>query len=198
MSHTIDEIKKSLQTKHIPVVVLDPKWLKLFPEKDKTSEIKKLEKNLKELLKKQGQINTDIKAMKQIKAQLMQDIIDVAELDAKAEAKDKKQAQTKKLLIDANNKLAKLEDEALDIPNQIKNANIALITESVDVCYKRIHKNYNDIRVLSKWIDEMRIELKKRILIKQDKETKNTEIYSYMHDLLGPEVMEVFDEKSGD
>ena len=47
--------------------------------------------------------------------------------------------------------------------------------------------------MLGNWINETRMELKKRILIKQDKETKNTEIYNYMHDLLGPEMMEVFD-----
>lgn len=196
MAKTIDEIKKSLATKQVPLVVLDSKWHHLFPDKAKTSEIKKLEKNLNELLKKQGQINTDIKAMKKIKAQLMQDIIDVADLDAPQDAKEKKLDQTKKLLMDSNKKLEELEDEALDIPNLIKEANIALVTESVDVCYKHIHKNYNDIKVLNKWIDDMRIELKKRILIKQDKEAKNSEIYTYMHDLLGPEVMEVFDEKS--
>ena len=38
-------------------------------------------------------------------------------------------------------------------------------------------------------------ELKRRIIIKQDKEIANTNIYTYMHDLLGPEMMEVFDNK---
>lgn len=43
----------------------------------------------------------------------------------------------------------------------------------------------------------MRVELKKKVLIKQDKELKNTEIYSYMHDLLGPDMIEIFDNKKG-
>ena len=51
------------------------------------------------------------------------------------------------------------------------------------------------IQKLAAWIEVTRTELKRRIIIKQDKEIANTNIYTYMHDLLGPEMMEVFDNK---
>ena len=76
-----------------------------------------------------------------------------------------------------------------------RNANIKLVIECVQVCYDRIHSNYRDIQKLAAWIDVTRTELKRRIIIKQDKEIANTNIYTYMHDLLGPEMMEVFDNK---
>ena len=41
----------------------------------------------------------------------------------------------------------------------------------------------------------MRIELKKNIVRKQEKEIKNHELYSYMHDVFGADVVEIFDIK---
>ena len=44
-------------------------------------------------------------------------------------------------------------------------------------------------------IKKMRIELKKDIIKKQDKEIMNREMYSYMHDIFGAEVINLFDMK---
>ena len=78
----------------------------------------------------------------------------------------------------------------------IQDAKNALIFESVRVCYDKIDKNKSDIDRLTQWIDETRIKLKERILIKQEKVTKNQEIYTYLHAMLGAKVMEAFDENS--
>lgn len=196
MALTIEEVKKNIAYKNVPIVILDERWHRLFPEKDKTPEIKILEKNLGELLKRQGQITNDLKSLKKIKADLMKEIIDNSETDSISDSKREKiMARNQKLVLEAKNKIEELEQEEMEIPGKIRSANIALVVEGVDVCYNRIHQNYKDIQLLGKWINEMRIELKKKVLIKQDKEIKNTEIYSYMHDVLGPEVMELFDNK---
>lgn len=42
---------------------------------------------------------------------------------------------------------------------------------------------------------EVRIELKKRLIRKQEMEQRNNAIYSYMHDVFGAEVIEIFDMK---
>lgn len=196
MSLTIEEVKKNIVHKNVPIVILDERWHQLFPEKDKTPEIKRLEKNLGELLKRQGQITNDLKSLKKIKADLMKEIIDNSETDTISESKrEKLMARNQKLVLEAKDKIEELEQEEVEIPRKIREANVALVVEGVDVCYKRIHQNYKDIQLLGKWINEMRVELKKKVLIKQDKEIKNNEIYSYMHDVLGPEVMELFDNK---
>ena len=198
MALTIEEVKKNVAYKNLPIVILDERWHKLFPDKDKTPEIRRLEKNLANLLKRQGQITNDLKVVRKIKSDLMKEIIENSEVDDGANAKrEKLMARNQKLLTEANEKIEKLEDEELEIPGKIRTANIELVLEGVDVCYNRIHENYLDIQLLGKWINEMRIEVKKKILLKQDKEEKNTSIYSYMHDLLGPEMMEVFDNKTG-
>ena len=196
MSLTIEEVKKNIVHKNVPIVILDERWHQLFPEKDKTPEFKRLEINLGELLKRQGQITNDLKSLKKIKADLMKEIIDNSETDTISESKrEKLMARNQKLVLEAKDKIEELEQEEVEIPRKIRVANVALVVEGVDVCYKRIHQNYKDIQLLGKWINEMRVELKKKVLIKQDKEIKNNEIYSYMHDVLGPEVMELFDNK---
>ena len=46
-------------------------------------------------------------------------------------------------------------------------------------------------------INQTRVELKRQVLIKQDMEDANSRIYSYMHDMLGPEFMQLFDDNDG-
>lgn len=198
MSLTIEEVKKNVAYKRLPIVILDERWHRLFPEKEKTSEIRKLEKNLNELLKRQGQITNDLKALKKIKASLMKEILENSEVEGESDSKRQKlMARNQKLLIEAKEKIEALEEEEFEIPEKIRTANIELMIEGVDECYRRIHQNYKDIQLLGVLINEMRTELKKHVVDKQDKEIMNTEIYSYMHDILGPEMMEIFDNSTG-
>ena len=188
MSITIEDVKKNVAYKQLPIVILDERWHRLFPEKDKTPEVKRLEKNLGTLLKRQGQITNDLKALRKIKSDIMKEIIDNSADTGDTDAKRNKiMARDQKLVLEAKEKIEKLEQEEIEIPGRIRDANIELV----------IHNNYDDIQLLGKWINEMRVELKKKVLIKQDKELKNTEIYSYMHDLLGPDMIEIFDNKKG-
>lgn len=194
---TIEDIKRSIPYKKLPLVTLDERWYQLFPENESTSEMKKLEKNLNDLLKKQGQVNNDLKAVRKIKNDLMEQVIQNIDADGISESKRQKlMSRNQRLILEAKDKIAKLEDDEMNIPEEIRLANLALVMEGVRICYERIHSNYDDIQLLGKMINEMRIELKKNVLIKQDKEAMNEHIYSYMHALLGPEVMEVFDARS--
>ena len=194
MALTINDVKKNVAYKNLPIAILDERYLRLIKDNEKTPLLKQLEKKLSDLLKRQGQITNDIKGIKKIKSDLMKSIIENVENENMSESKRQKLLNTnQKLVIEAKEKIDRLEQEELEIPGKIRDANIELLIEAVNICYNRIHQNYKDIQLLGNWINETRMELKKRILIKQDKETKNTEIYNYMHDLLGPEMMEVFD-----
>ena len=196
MALTINDVKKNVAYKNLPIAILDERYLRLFKDNEKTPLLKQLEKKLSDLLKRQGQITNDIKGIKKIKSDLMKSIIENVENENMSESKRQKLLNTnQKLVIEAKEKIDRLEQEELEIPGKIRDANIELLIEAVNICYNRIHQNYKDIQLLGNWINETRMELKKRILIKQDKETKNTEIYNYMHDLLGPEMLEVFDNK---
>ena len=101
----------------------------------------------------------------------------------------------KKLIDDCNTKLEGYQDEMLDLPEQITEVNIDLMLLTMDSCYDLLKDNNADIKRYQDMIKKMRIELKKDIIKKQDKEIMNREMYSYMHDIFGAEVINLFDMK---
>ena len=186
-----------LKKKNIPIACLDERWLRLFPDSEKTPLIRKLENELKELLKRQGKVNTDLKDIRVVRDKLTQSVLDTAEDTSIPENKRlKNQAASHRLIVEARQKQDNLEPELDELPDKIKEANSALIFESVRVCYQRINQNKRDIDMLEQWIEQMRDKLKERVVLKQDKEITNEEIYTYLHGMLGAGVMEAFDEKS--
>lgn len=186
-----------LKKKNIPIACLDERWLRLFPDSEKTPLIKKLENELKELLKRQGKVNTDLKDIRVVRDKLTQSVLETAEDTSIPENKRlKKQAASQRLIVEARQKQDNLELELDELPDKIKEANSALIFESVRVCYQRINQNKQDIDMLEQWIEQMREKFKERVVLKQDKEIMNEEIYTYLHGMLGAGVMEAFDEKS--
>lgn len=189
------QIEKALAGKKVPILTLDAKWHELFPEHDKPVNIRELENRLNQLLKKQGKLVSDIKGMKALKPKLMDDIIVNMGVDNTKEGrlKAKKLDRNQKLIKDIGSKMARAEDELIELPYEIKAVNEKLIIESAKVCYQRIQKNKKTIEDTNQWILKTRNELKEKILIKQDLELKNTSVYAYMHDLLGADLLENLD-----
>lgn len=83
------------------------------------------------------------------------------------------------------------------MPDLIKAANEKLVLAGVGDCYDLLNQNEQDLKEITQWIEQTRMELKKRILLKQEKEEINTKITSYMHNLLGSYCMEFFDRQNG-
>lgn len=188
-------IEKMIAGKKVPILTLDAKWHELFPDYDKPANIRELESNLNRLLRKQGKLISDIKGMKVLKPQLMDEIIVNMGADGTKEGilKAKKLDRNQKLLKDIGNKMTQVEDELIKVPYEIKVANEQLMIESAKVCYQRIQTNKKVIEDTNQWILKTRNELKEKILIKQDLEIKNTSVYAYMHDLLGADLLENLD-----
>ena len=85
------------------------------------------------------------------------------------------------------------QDKLLDLPVQIDEANYNLMIRTMEMCYEVLQVNTKEIDEIGEWINKVRIELKKNIVRKQEKEIKNHELYSYMHDVFGADVVEIFD-----
>lgn len=184
-----------VKDKKLPILTLDSRWHEIFPEDLKTSAIRELEQKVNNLLKKQGKLVYDIKDMKRLKSSLLKDIVDNMDIskDLSGKAKEKKLDKNKQFVNELNQKIDKSMDELADIPYQIKLVNEELLAESINVFYNQLKDNKEEIREVTDWIANIREELKNRILIKQDLEAKNSLIYTYMHDILGAEIMELFD-----
>ena len=66
---------------------------------------------------------------------------------------------------------------------------------TMEVCYKKLQENTKELEEIEAWIGEIRRELKKKVVRKQEKEAMNHRLYSYMHDIFGADVIELFDMK---
>ncbi|MGN1147369.1 MAG: hypothetical protein ACI4TB_03040 [Lachnospiraceae bacterium] len=187
----------ALLGKRIPVLTLDHKWHMLFKNADTTEAVLTLEERLNDLLKRQGKLNTESKEIKQLKKKLMDEIVPmVDELNGKQDAVlEKKIEDNKRLINDCNDKLEAYREELMELPRDIEKANYDLMLATMDACYDTLKENTAEIEEIGNWITQVRIELKKKIIRKQEKEQKNHELYSYMHAIFGAEVIDIFDMK---
>lgn len=194
------DFNKVFKNKKIPILTLDQRWYALFPDDQKPSHIKDIENELNLLLQRQGKLVSEMKDLKQLKSNLMNEIITHMDVDDSKTGKlnAKKLDKNQKYIKDIGDKMALTEDEIIEIPYQIKEVNERLIIETAKECYKRLAYNNEKIAEITGWVKKLREELKERILIKQDMETQNNTIYSYMHDLMGPELLQGLDDSFKD
>ena len=192
------QFEAALKANRIPTLVLDQKWHRLFAISGKPENVRTLEVEEKEILLRQGKLNQEIKDLKKIKTDLMKGIVDNMEgADAKkaTQESEKKLSENKRLLDETNAKIEADEDELMDIPKLLKEKNDQLMLATMTYCYARLRTNASEAKEITDWITNVRIELKKNIIKKQNREINNKEIYSYLHDLFGKDVMQLFDVK---
>ena len=191
------DYKSFVDKKQLPIITLDPKWHELFPNDAKIPVIRQLEKQLTDLLKQQGKLVNEIKDMKKLKLKLMNQIVANMGEGATKEAekkKSKKQEVSQKMILEINDQMEEKNDELMDIPYKIREVNELLVIECLKYWYALLKDNTSDIQKLDKWILAAREELKRKLLLKQEKEEINEKVYSYMHNLLGHDVINKFDQ----
>ena len=191
MAKDIDKMINALAAKKVPVATLDNKWHKLFSKVEKTDAIKEYESKLNELLRKQGRINSEIKEIKRVKKELMDEIVTLMDDNDGSDKVEK----NKKLINDCNDKIDSFNDDLMHLPKEIAEVNKQLMINTMDACYYEMRENEKGIEELGAWLAKIRIELKKNVVRKQEYEISNQEIYSYMHDIFGAEVVDLFDMK---
>ena len=183
------DFKSALIGKTVPLLVLDQKWHRLFAVHGKTDEIKELEAKLNTLLAEQGRLNNRLKELKKLKGRLLDEIVQgMDDKEAKIE-------ENKRLIDEINVKLEECEDDLMDIPRQIRETNDELMLHSMDYFYDKIRVNQSESLEIEEWIQQVRIDLKKNIIRKQNRDINNREIYAYLHDIFGAEVINIFDIK---
>lgn len=189
-----ETFSEALQGKHIPVLTLDKKWYRLLNDVGKAA-VKDLEEELNALLKRQGKLNTESKEIKKLKKKLMGEIVPmVDEMEQHSNKKlEKKIEEHKRLIEECNDKLKDYEEELMDIPRDINRVNMQLMLITMEHCYDAIQENTQQIQEISEWVTKLRIELKKKLIRKQEMEQRNYDIYTYMNSIFGMEVVDLFD-----
>ena len=195
MSRTDEIYKRALAKTKIPLLVLDNNWHKLFTQTDETPEIRKLEKKLNELLKEQGKSNTEQKKLKACKRKLMDEIIQLADRygGRMDEAIEREMDRHRRLVEECNGRLEQLQENTGDNEEEIEETNYQLMLKTMELCYKRLEENRKEIEYYEDWIKKAREELKENIVRKQEREESTFELYTYMHNIFGRDVIDIFD-----
>jgi len=183
------DFKSAIVNKTIPLLVLDQKWHRLFAIHGKTEEIKNSEAKVNSLLAEQAKFTNRLKELKKLKSKLLDEIVQSMEDD------EKKLEENKRLVDEINEKIDECENELLDIPLRIREANDELMVLSMDYFYDKIRVNQKEASEIEEWINQIRIDLKKNIIRKQNRDINNREIYAYLHDIFGAQVIDIFDIK---
>lgn len=190
-----EEFKSALQNKKLPLLVLDQKWHRLFAIHGKTEEIRSTETELNNLLARQGKLNSDLKDCKKVKNQLMDDIVRNMEASEASKSADKESVldKDKRMIDELNERIEQAEAELAELPSKMKAVNEQLMIQSMEYFYAKIRVNAQESKEIEEWINQVRIDLKKNIIKKQNRDINNREIYAYLHDICGPQVIDLFD-----
>ena len=200
MSKMNEEFEQALAGKKIPILTMDNKWHQLFTQTEQTAEIKEMEEALNKLIKRQGKANTESKEIKKLKKKLMDEIVVLADEmgDHPTKKQEKDMADHKRLINECNEKMDAYEEELLELPREINQLNNKLMLATMESCYRRLQRNKEELAQIDAWLVSIRKELKKKVIRKQEKEAMNQQLYAYMHDIFGADVIELFDLKFED
>ncbi len=112
-----DKFEEALKGVKIPVLTLDNKWHKLFTQTDteETVEMSGLEEELNDLLKRQGKLNTELKDLRKLKANLMDEIVENMDGagDSGDKAAKKKIDESKRYIEEINDRIDAYQDLSL-------------------------------------------------------------------------------------
>jgi len=186
---------RTLRKNDISLLILDERWNNLFEKTEKNNQILECEEKLKNLLKEQARLNTEAKEIAHQKKICMDKIL---QLTTEAFENDNEEArkemhECEKEIKRINARLAEIDEIMEKMPDRIKEANLKLLEHTVNVVYFKMKSDQNRVRTLEKLIEETKEKLKGYIEEKASLSEDFTGIYSYFHDLLGPEELEKLD-----
>ncbi|MCI8495716.1 MAG: hypothetical protein HFI74_08565 [Lachnospiraceae bacterium] len=194
----VPEFDQIAYSTKIPPLILDQKWHHLFPEGGKPKEVERLEQKLNKQLASQGGITNELKELKAIKSKLMKNIVVNMDEIGENGQETKKLQEDRRLITEINGRIEERRAELSRLQEEMEDNNAHLMVETMEYCYQIMSSFEGEREELATWIAKMRTELKLKIIRKDYIEDKNREIYTYLHDIFGAQVLEAFDLKYDD
>ena len=191
-----DDFQSAIAKIKVPMLILDQKWHRLFALGGKPSSVKELESKENELLKRDAELKKELKDLKKVKENLMASVM--SNMEGTSDLVSKKLDDDKRLLEECKERIELAEQELRDLPEQTDEVNRELMMATMGFCYDKLRTNSTEAEEITNWIKDIRVQLKKNVIRKHNREINNKEIYSYMHDVFGMEVLNLFDMQNGD
>ena len=185
----------ALEGKKIPILTLDHNWHQLFLDGDKDSRIVDLEQQTDDLLKRQGALNTELDQLRAQKKEAMDSIVSNMHETEEENDASSNMDERRGTVDSLNARIAQVEDELLDIPYRIDETNRELMAATMVNCFERMHDNVHRIEDINKWIADLKVELRRKVVHKQNLELVDRNMFTYMNWLFADDVYELFDIK---
>lgn len=195
----LEQIRKLLESKKLPIVVLDHLWYQMRDTLSQT-DISEKEKTLKELLKEQGKLVTDIKEYTVVKQNLLQQVLLLSQ-EINEKGNSEKVAELDKTshgILKINETIEALENRALEVGDLIEETNKQLVESVVLDAYGSMEEYKQKKNTLEEEIDGLR-----KLLVEKTEEKKKYDqaisgIYNYLHKIIGYQYLDKVDRKLGE
>ncbi|AEV67133.1 hypothetical protein [Acetivibrio clariflavus] len=189
--------RKLLKKNDIHLLILDERWNGLFKDTDKTVEILECEKKIRELLKREASLTSELKELNHRKKVCMDTIIKLTSdvFDKNDEQAKEKMHSCEKEIKYINKRVKEIEEELEISPDKLKDANLELLEHTVNTVYFKMRRNQKRYKQLEKLIEETSQKLKEYTEEMEALCQDDTDVYSYFHDLLGGEELEKLDKE---
>ena len=105
--------------------------------------------------------------------------------------------EDRRLITEINQRMEAGRRELEELQDLMKMDNSLLMVETMEYCYGIMDSNEKEKEELSGWINKTRMELKRKVIRKDEIEDQNKKIYAYLHDIFGAQVTGAFDLKYG-
>ena len=98
-------------------------------------------------------------------------------------------------MLEVNEQIDKESEELMQIPNEIKEANEALMMIGAAYCFERLKNGDEEVENLKQEIKEIKGILLNKTEEKEELEESLDNAYALMHGLLGHSIMNLYDKK---
>ncbi len=186
------------KTTHL--LVLDQKWHQLFKGR-KPLRIAVLEKELKQLLKKQGTYTTELKEYSALKKKMMDEIMEsMGQVYDEENSSAKKQMEKNKNYIEEINKKLEHHHAGLtDLPEKIAETNKKLVNATMKHFYHTMREKKENAELLERDVIRLKEEISETIIKRDEAKEEYQKLYGYIHDVVGFDIIEKYDKYySGD
>lgn len=192
-------LKQLLASKKLPIVVLDSMWYEMKSALGH-EESNQQESTLKELLKEQGKLTTDLKEYAVVKHNLLQKVLMISqEVNEKGKIDQIEELdRTSQAILKLNETIDTNEKRAVEVGDLIEQLNLELIESVVIEAYGSMEAYKIKKNELEEEIDRLRKAVVEKTEEKKQCDQAITGIYNYLHKMIGYRYLDKMDDQLGE
>lgn len=182
--------KSILRQNKIPILLNDPSWIKLFGNTNDKN-IKNSKEELVRLISKENEITIKTHNLQKEKLESMKMILRVSD-----SVNNDNKKEDIVLLDEYTNKIHKINEDLEELtfelemlPKEIRESNLKLLNDTIQYRYDEFDSREKILNHSLKEIEVLRIKLKELIKTKHDYEEWINDTYTFLHNVLGSEII---------